>query len=717
MNLAFNLASGAVAGTPLPGSLRVNRRLAQWLKFHVEGYVEVFSGKVEIGQGILTALAQIAAEELDVSLEQVRMVPASTAISPDEAITSGSLSVQESGTALRHACAEARAIYLNAAAARLGAPIETLSVDGGRIVSATGGETSYWELVDDDLLDRDATGRVAPKPASAHRIVGAPIARLDLGDKVFGAPCFIHDLELPRMLHGRVLRPPSADATLLDLDEAKVRALPNVVTVVRDGSFVGVLAESEAGADAALKELAAGATWRQGASLPDEASMATWLMAQEAETSIVDSKAAATPRPVARTVNARYSRPYIAHGSIGPSCALAQEQETGLRVWTHSQGIFNLRRDLALALGLAENKVIVQHVQGAGCYGHNGADDVAFDAARLARAAGGRPVRVQWSRADELAWAPFGPAMAVEIEADIDDAGGILNWRHTIWSNGHTSRPGRAKSPALLGAWHLGKPFERLPAINPPVAGGGGADRNSIPLYTFPAWQIVNHWIMAMPLRASALRSLGAYANVFAIESFIDEVAGTAGVDPVAFRLRYLDDPRARAVIECAARNAGWDRWEKREGAGHGIGFARYKNASAYCAVVAEIEAEAEIRVRRLVIAVDAGLIINPDGVANQIEGGAIQATSWTLKEAVRFDRSRVTSDSWQAYPILRCSEAPAVEVEIVSRPDCPAVGVGEAAQGPTAAAIANAVFDALGIRVRELPLTAERIQAVAAES
>jgi CO/xanthine dehydrogenase Mo-binding subunit len=717
VNLAFNLASSAVADSPLPGSLRVNRRLSQWLKFHVDGYVEVFSGKVEIGQGILTALAQIAAEELDLSLEQVRMVPTSTTISPDEAITSGSLSVQESGTALRHACAEARAIYLNAAAARLGMPIETLSVVKGRIGSTGGGETSYWDLIVDDLLDRDATGQVAPKPASAHRVVGTAVARLDLSDKVFGRPCFIHDLELPRMLHGRVLRPSSADATLLDLDEARVRALPNVVTVVRDGSFVGVLAQTEADADAALNELAAGATWREGESLPDEASMATWLMAQEAETSIVDSKAAATPRPVARTMKARYSRPYIAHGSIGPSCALAQEQETGLRVWTHSQGIFNLRRDLALALGLAENQVIVQHVQGAGCYGHNGADDVAFDAARLARAAGGRPVRVQWSRADELAWAPFGPAMAVEIEADVDDAGGIVHWRHTLWSNGHTSRPGRAKSPALLGAWHLSKPFDRLPAINPPVAGGGGADRNSIPLYTFPAWQIVNHWIMAMPLRASALRSLGAYANVFAIESFIDEVAGSAGVDPVAFRLRYLDDPRALAVIECAARNAGWDRWEKREGAGHGIGFARYKNASAYCAVVAEIEAEAEIRVRRLVIAVDAGLIINPDGVANQIEGGAIQATSWTLKEAVRFDRSRVTSDNWQAYPILRCSEAPAVEVEIVSRPDCPAVGVGEAAQGPTAAAIANAVFDALGIRVRELPLTAERIQAIAAES
>src|ERR1700687_3772656 len=334
MNLAFNLARGAVAGTPLPGSLRVNRRLAQWLRFHVEGYVEVFSGKVEIGQGILTALAQIAAEELDLSLEQLRMVPASTAISPDEAITSGSLSVQESGTALRHACAEARAIYLNAAAARLGAPIETLHVDNGRIVSTGGGETTYWELIVDDLLDRDATGQVAPKPASAHRVVGTAVARLDLNDKVFGAPCFIHDLELPRMLHGRVLRPPSADATLLDLDAAKVRALPDVFAVVRDGSFVGVLADSEAGAEAALKELAAGRTCPQSTSLPDEASMATWLMAQEAETSIVDSKATATPRPIARTMKARYSRPYIAHGSLGRSCALAQELDSGLRGWT-----------------------------------------------------------------------------------------------------------------------------------------------------------------------------------------------------------------------------------------------------------------------------------------------------------------------------------------------------------------------------------------------
>jgi len=709
--------SGAAAGSPLPGSLRGNRRISQWLKFRADGFVEIFSGKVEIGQGILTTLAQIAAEELDVSLAQLRMVPASTAVSPDEAMTSGSLSVQESGTALRHACAEARAIYLSAAAARLGEPVESLTVAEGEIVSASGARTSYWALAAGNLLDHDVTAQVAPKPANAHHIVGEAIARLDLPGKIFGQPCFIHDLELPQMLHGRVLRPPSPGATLIDLDESEVRALPGVVAVVRDGSLVGVLAESEAGADAALQSLAVGATWREGASLPDETSLATWLKAQDAEISVVDSKSALATRAVARTLKASYSRPYLAHGSIGPSCALAQWHDSGLRVWTHSQGIFSLRRDLAPALGLAEDRIIVGHVQGAGCYGHNGADDVAFDAAWLARAAGGRPVRVQWSRADELAWAPFGPAMVIEIEADLDAAGAIAAWRHTVWSNGHTSRPGGAKAPALLGAWHLEKPFARLPAANPPVARGGGAERNSIPLYEFPAWQIVNHHVMAMPLRTSALRSLGAYANVFAIESFIDELAATVGADPVAFRLRYLNDPRARTVIERAAAKAGWADRKKREGIGHGVGFARYKNTGAYCAVVAEIEAEAEIRVRRLVIAVDVGLVINPDGLANQIEGGAIQATSWTLKEAVCFDRARVTSETWETYPILRCSETPAVEVEIVSRPDHPAAGAGEAAQGPTAAAIANAVFDSLGVRVRDLPLTAERIQAVAAAS
>jgi CO/xanthine dehydrogenase Mo-binding subunit len=363
---------------------------------------------------------------------------------------------------------------------------------------------------------------------------------------------------------------------------------------------------------------------------------------------------------------------------------------------------------------LPKASVVVRHVEGAGCYGHNGADDVAFDAARLAQSAGGRPVRVQWSRADELAWAPFGAAMAVDLEADLDAGGSIIDWRHALWSNGHSSRPGRAKTPALLGSWHLGKPYARPSAINPSLVAGGGAERNAIPLYAFPAWTIVNHRVLAAPLRTSALRSLGAYANVYAIESFVDELAAATAVDPLQFRLRYLEDPRARTVLESAAAKARWHDWRRREGSGHGIAFARYKNSGAYCAVVAEVEAGREIRVRRLAVVVDVGLVINPDGVANQIEGGAVQAASWTLKEAVRFDRTRVTSDSWERYPILRFSEVPDVDVQIIARPDCPPLGAGEAPMGPTAAAIGNAVFDALGVRVRDLPITALRIVAAA---
>jgi CO/xanthine dehydrogenase Mo-binding subunit len=709
VNLAFDPTRGIAAGAPLPGSLRANRRLSQWLEFHREGYVEAFSGKVEIGQGILTALAQIVAEELDVSLARVRMARASTATSPDEAVTSGSRSIEESGTALHHACAEARALYLRAAAERLGVPAASLCVVDGDIVAASGARTSYWELSASVALDREATGAIAPKPAEAQHVVGTSVARLDLPDKVFGAPCFIHDLEVEGMLHGRILRPPAPGSTLLDVDETATRAVRGVVDVVRDGSLIGVLAESEAAAEAALRRLSADARWRENPILADESGLPAWLRAQEAETSFVAGNAKSALPPVARTVKASYSRPYIAHASIAPSCALAQWRGSKLRVWTHSQGIFNLRRDLMSALRVSE--VVVEHVQGAGCYGHNGADDVAFDAAWLARAAGERAVRVQWSRADELAWAPFGPAMAVDLEADLAADGAIVGWRHAVWSNGHTSRPGRADSPALLGAWHLAQPFERKTAINPPLAGGGGAERNAIPIYAVPAWQLNVHRVLPMPLRASALRSLGAYANVFAVESFVDELAIAAGENPIGFRLRHLADRRARAVIERAAIVAGWNQWVKREGLGHGIGFARYKNAGAFCAVIAEIEAEAEVRVRRLTVAVDAGRVVNPDGVANQIEGGAIQATSWTLKEAVRFDRSRVTSDSWDTYPILRFSEMPAVQVEIVARPDCASVGVGEAAQGPTAAAIANALFDALGVRVRDLPLTAERIR------
>jgi CO/xanthine dehydrogenase Mo-binding subunit len=320
-------------------------------------------------------------------------------------------------------------------------------------------------------------------------------------------------------------------------------------------------------------------------------------------------------------------------------------------------------------------------------------------------------VRVQWSREDELAWSPFGPAMAIDLEADLDERGEVLAWRAELWSNGHTFRPGRAKAPVLLAAPHLAKPFERLVAVNPPFAGGGGAERNCVPGYDFPAIRVRNHRVIEMPIRVSSLRSLGAFGNVFAIESFVDDLARRRGEDPVAWRLRHVGDPRARAVLESAARRIAWAT-PRPEGIGRGIGWARYKGFGAYCAVAAEVELTHRVRVRRLAVAVDVGLAVNPDGVANQVEGGAIQAASWTLAEAVRFDRTRVTSGSWGAYPILRFSDVPRVDVEVLQHADEPSMGAGEAALGPTAAAIANAVRDAIGVRARDLPRTAARVAA-----
>ncbi len=692
----------------LPGNLQSNRRLSQWLRIASEGTVTVTPGKVEIGQGILTALAQIAAEELDVTLGRIRLVPATTPGSPNEGVTSGSLSVQDSGTALRYACAEVRAIYLAEAAAELGVAVDSLRVEDGAISAPNGRRTSYWALADDALLDREATGSVAPKPPSAYRIVGQSTPRIDLPDKIFGLPRFIHDLVLPQMLYGQVVRPASRAARLASVDDSTVRAMPGVVAVARDGSFLGVLAEREEIAVKAAQALAAVAKWEERDTLPDVGNLAAWLRAAPRESKVIDERK--TDAKPARTLAATYTRPFSAHASIGPSCALAQwKGDKSLTVWSHTQGIYNLRADLAMALGLPPEAVTVRHVEGAGCYGHNPADDVALDAALLARAAGGRPVRVAWSREEELGWAPYGPTMAVDISAGVDASGGVVEWSLENYSNGHTTRPGRADKPALLAAGHLEKPFEMPLATNPPMP-AGGSERNAVPLYEFSGRRVVCHRLLEMPLRASALRSLGALANVFAIESFMDELAHAAGADPVEYRLRYLADPRARSVVEAAARRANWRGWQKAEGRGHGIGFAKYKNLGAYCAVVAEIEAEQEIRVRRLVIAVDVGLVVNPDGVANQLEGGAIQAVSQTLKEAVRFDRRRVVSDTWEEYPILRFSEVPEVVVEIVNRPNERSVGAGEGAAGPTAAAIGNAVFDALGVRIRDLPITPERI-------
>jgi nicotinate dehydrogenase subunit B len=695
----------------LPSSLAANPILESWIRVSSEGHVEVSPGKVEIGQGIATALAQIAADQLDIDIARVRMVRTTTAGSPNEGVTSGSLSIQQSGRALRHVCAQVRSIFLQAASKRLGVEVDVLAISDGVITGPRNIRTSYWELAADISLDRNATTGVMPKSPAQRTLAGHSVARLDIPDKVFARPRFIHDHTLPEMLHGRVLRSHIPAARLDELDEDAARGIDGVVAIVRDGSFAGVVSETEDGAQQALKVLRKGAAWSAPGTLPDQHGLAGWLKSQPVESSIVDSKVPPQAQAKKRTIRRQYTRPFLAHASIAPSCAIARWSGDRVHVWTHSQGVYLLRADLAKVLGLPVENIVVEHMEGAGCYGHNGADDVALDAVLLARAAAGRPVRVQWSREDEMSHAPFGAAMAVEIAADLGEHDEIVDWRHDIWGNGHVARPGRAAQPALLAATELARPFPRMIAGNPPLANGGGAERNAVPLYDLPSWQISCHRLLAMPVRTSSLRSLGAHGNVFAIESFLDELAAERGEDPIDFRLRHLSDPRARDVVQAAARLANW-KPRASAGTGFGIGFARYKNTGAYCAVVAEVEGANDIRVRRLCIAVDVGEAINPDGVLNQIEGGAIQATSWTLKEQVRFDRVGITSNTWSSYPILCFSEVPEVKIEILSRPGLDPLGAGEAAHGPTTAAIANAVFDALGVRVRNLPMTRDNLLA-----
>jgi nicotinate dehydrogenase subunit B len=699
----------------LPLSLHVNPRLGQWLRIMPAGIVEVRSGKVELGQGVLTALAQIVAEELDVNIERVRMTAAETGVSPDEGYTAGSVSVQLSGDALRVVGAEARAAYLAAAAKRLGVPDQSLSVHDGTITASDGRSTSYWNLADDALLDRAATGAIAPKPAAQYRNVGTRVPRVDLPDLLAWHPHFTHDVSLDGMLYGRIVRPPSRGADLILVGTAATLAIPGVVTVVRDGDFLGVIAEREEVALRAVERLRADTTWRERRTLPDEDDLHAFLTTAPAETTILAERAVGTRQTATAHHEAVFQRPYIAHASMGPACAVALvhgEPATRLDVWTHSQGVYVLGRELAKAFGLPQDSVTVRHVKGAGCYGGNGADDAAMDAALLAMAVPGRPVQVVWSRADELTWSPFGPAAVVRVAAGVDAAGDVLSWEHEIWGNSHVTRPGFVGGIGLLAASHREGGLEIQGGFEPPLEAGGGAGRNSVPGYAFPAYRVVNHLLSTMPLRTSSLRSLGAFVNVFAIESFMDELAEVAGRDPVEYRLAQLQDPRGRAVIEAVARRSGWAHWSPADSVGRGIGYARYKNSSAYCAVVAEVEAVSEVRVRHLTIAVDAGLVINPDGAENQIEGGAIQATSWALKERVRFDKLTVTSNTWESYPILKFSEVPAVEVELLAHNGNPSLGVGEAAQGPTVAAIANALHDALRVRVRELPLTPEHITA-----
>ena len=692
----------------LPNSLKTTPQLDRWVRFNADRSVTVYSGKVELGQGIETAIAQIAAEELDVPLDRVELVAGDTTRTPNERYTAGSQSIEVGGSSMRMVCAEVRRLFVEAAARQFEVGASEVSVQNGAIeVPGTDLSTSYWELASRVDLARDVTGTVAPKPPAEYSSVGTSVTRRDLVPKLTGA-AYVHDMELPGMVYGRVCRPPSYTAQLKRFDAAAVRALPGVVSVTVSGNFIGVCAEREEQAVQALEAARGAAAWEERADLPASTEVRQFLPQLPSTRSVVHKKEGAEGQ-VAQRLEATYSKPYIAHASIGPSCALAQFADGRLTVWSHTQGSHPLRDQIARAMDLPNTSVDVIHADGAGCYGHNGADDAALDAALLARDCG-QPVLLQWTRADELAWSPFGSAMVVRMAAALDKDGRIVDWQHELWSHTHVKRPGWADGVNLLAAWHIDPPHPVPPARDNSLPAGGG-ERNALPLYDFARQEVAYNFIADMPLRVSALRSLGAYANVFAIESFMDELAAAAGADPVEFRLRHMQDERAGAVIAAAAKLARWQAGEAGDGTrGRGIGFARYKNAGAYCAVVADIEVGEKIHVRKVFAAVDCGLVINPDGVRNQIEGGVVQAISWTLREAVSWDRERVTSRSWETYPILRFDEVPEVEVVLLDRPAAPSLGVGECAAGPVGAALANALQHAMGVRARDLPLTPERI-------
>jgi nicotinate dehydrogenase subunit B len=699
----------------LPGSLDKEPMLDAWIRIGADGRVTVFTGKAELGQGIKTALIQIAAEQLSLEPTTIELITADTQRTANEGYTAGSQSMTDSGTAITHAAAQAREILVLLAAARLNAVPDQLTTEAGHVVSPDGQRIAYSDLVADQTLHVRARPDSKLKDPGSYTVIGTDMPRVDIPAKVTGGLAYVQDVRLDGMVHGRIVRPPGPGARLVELDTAAVERMPGVLKVVRDGNFLGVICEGEFQAVQAMHALGRAARWQEDPQLPEAEALFEQIQASESEDAAIRDERAA-PATSARTLEATFRRPFQIHGSIGPSCAVALMEGESLTVWTHSQGVYPLRTALAEMLAMPEDNIHCIHAEGSGCYGHNGADDAAADAVLLARAMPGRPVRLQWMREHEHAWEPYGSAMISRVRGGLDDKGNIVEWTYEVWSHPHNTRPGPAGN--LLAARLLAEPFE-APKPRPIPQPTGGGDRNAIPYYRLPNARVVRHFVPETAIRTSALRALGAYHNVFAIESFMDELANAAEIDPVELRLRHLDDERARAVIETAAQRFSWTgaRGQGRAQAkGEGFAFARYKNFAAYCAVAVAVEVDRDtgrVRIGRVVAAVDSGQAVNPDGIRNQTEGGIVQSLSWTLYEAVSFDQARIISTDWSRYPIMRFRSLPdSVEVHVIDRPGQPFLGTGEATQGPVAAALANAVARATGVRFHDLPLSPERLRA-----
>lgn len=711
---ASGVMTGEIAAAQLSG-LDGNDALDTWIRVEAGGKIRISVGKVEFGQGIGTALAQIAAEELDVAMTRIQMATVDTTRSPNESYTYSSISIMHSGSAIRTAAAEAKRILLDLAAESLNVSSRVLAVEDGQILNASEATgLDYWKLLQGRNFNAAVPDGGQTKPREHYCIVGQSVQRLDIPGKVFAEAAFLVDLRLPGMVHARVVRPPAHRARLLSVDAKIANSMQGVLKVVRDGSFLAVVAERERHADLAADQLRKSARWQLPGDLPDMDQLRLWLKSAKSELYPVFERHGELDGKVVRTVTASFNRAFQAHASISPSVAVALKEGDNLTIWSHGQGMYPLRGAIARAVGLDESQVRCIYMEAAGCYGHNGADDAACDAAAIAMQFPGRPIRLQWSRADEFCWEPYGSAMAIDIKAGLNSAGLIVDWQYDLWSCPHSTRPAGANGAGnLIQAQHRRTPISPPPARSIPQPAGGG-DRNSVPLYDFANIKVNKHLVTEMPLRVSALRGLGAYANIFSIESFMDELAVHSSFDPFEYRIAQLSDPRAIAVLNKLRDISAWSqRPPGGDGNGWGIGFARFKNLTAYVGVLMQLRIEqtkGTISLHKAFAVIDAGLIVNPDGTRAQIEGGIIQSASWTLKEQLRFTHSEIQTHNWASYPILRFDEVPDVHVEIINRPDQPPLGLGEAAQGPTAAAIANAVFHATGYRLRNLPLQQEKL-------
>lgn len=716
----------------LPGALQNNPILSTWIRFEdarslhnqltrdqvQDPKVIVRTGKVELGQGISTAIAMIAAEELDVDISQIVVQTGRTDLGPNEFITAGSMSIEGSGAAVRAAAAEVRGLLLARAAARFERDVDTLKVSKGVITSTVGNEAiSYWELLAGKQLDVAAVGGFAPRPPAAHRLVGRSATRLDLPAKITGRPAFIQDLRPENLYHARIVRPPVLTSRLAHLDRKEIESLPGVHRVVIDGTFIGIVAATETAAISAKRRADLIVIWTEPEQQPDAD------MTDQARVSLLVENGLPTDDPipdllyadVGTRVQTTYTKPFHLHGSIGPSAALAHLADGRLTIHSHTQGPSILAAALAQALALDPKTITVIHSENAGCYGHNGADDAAMDAATLAMHCPGLPIMLKWDRSDEHRWEPFSPAARLDLDATVHD-GRVVCWNADIYSYSHSGRPGPMGSWSnFIAAWHRNEPIPRPPA-RPGRGYHSGIHRNADPYYEFAAKRITKNLLTNQAVRTSSTRSLGAFANVFAIESFMDELAHECGVTPLDFRLRHLSDPRAIAVIQAAsdALNAWQPKIAARQPAGKALAFARYKNAKTYVAIGVALtvdEQTFDVCLDHAVIAADAGQIIDRDGLSNQLEGGMVQAASWTLKEAVRFDENGIPGGDWAAYPILTFPEIPTTEIILIDHPEEPCVGAGEASHGPTPAAISNAIFDAIGVRIRDIPFLPEQLR------